>query len=139
MMRRLKQSGQNENSTAKRVGNLLMGAGVIAPVVGIIFTKFGTMDRDIYMRLLQAVFITGLVLFVAGILVKNYWTKGKPAAVHDPFRLWSNANQAASEKPFDWTGIGCSLLVLGPGLFFIVGFLFVRELEEYSLGIGFGC
>jgi hypothetical protein len=137
-MRQLRQRGQSENSTPKLVGNLLMGAGVITPVVGILVTKFVTIDFDTYPRVLQAVFITGLVLFVSGILVKNYWTKSKPAAKHDPFHMWSNASHRAQEKPFDWTGVGCSLLALGPGIFFIVGFLFAQDFE-YAPVAGFVC
>jgi hypothetical protein len=132
-MRQRRQRGQSENSTAKLVGNLLMGAGVITPVVGIICTKFVTLDFDIYIRVLQAIFITGLGLFVSGILVKNYWTRGKTATRHDPFHMWSNANHTAQEQSFDWTGVGCSLLALGPGIFFIVGFLFAREFEYASV------
>ena len=137
-MRQGRQRGQSENSTAKFAGNLLMGAGVMTPVVGIIFTKFVTIDFDTYPRVLQAIFITGLALFVSGILVKNYWTSSKAATKHDPFGFWSNAGHAAQEKSFDWTGVGCSLLALGQGTFFIVGFLFAQEFE-YAPVVGFVC
>ena len=115
-----------------------MIAGVLTPVIGIAITKFVTFEFDTYRRVIQAIFIAGLILFIGGILVRNYWKGPKPDERYDPSGLWSNANRAVQEKQFDWTGIGCSLLVLGPAIFFIIGMLFAQDFE-YAPFVGFGC
>lgn len=137
-MRQMRKTGRTENIPARRAGNLLMIAGVATPIIGIAVTKFVELEFDIYRRVIQAIFIAGLVLFVGGILVKNYWKGSKADERYDPSGLWSNANRGVPEKQFDWTGVGCSLMVLGPGIFFIVGFLFAQEFE-YAAVIGFAC
>jgi len=137
-MRQMRKKERTENTPARRVGNLLMIAGVATPIIGIAVTKFVPLEFDIYRRVLQAIFIAGLVLFVGGILVKNYWKGSKADERYDPSGLWSDANHAVREKRFDWTGVGCSLMVFGPGIFFIVGMLFAQDFE-YAAVIGFAC
>ena len=115
-----------------------MALGLATPFIGIASVKlFRVIDYEIYPRVIQSIFIAGLALFIAGILVKNYWKGGQTESQNNPFDMWSNAGAFAQEKSFDWTGIGCSLLVLGPGLFFIVGMLFAREFP-YAPFVGFG-
>jgi hypothetical protein len=115
-----------------------MGAGILTPIAGVILTKIVTFDFDTYPRVIQGVFSAGLLLFVAGILIKNYWPASKEAAHGDPAQLWANDAPTTSEQPFDWTGIGCASLALGPGLFFVIGFLFASEFE-YAPVAGFIC
>ena len=137
-MRQMIQKRQTENTPARRVGNSLMIAGVATPIIGIAITKVVTLEFANYRRVIPAIFIAGLVLFVGGILVKNYWKGSKADERYDPSGLWSNANRVAQKRQFDWTGIGCSLLVLGPGIFFIVGILLGRAFD-YAPVVGFVC
>jgi hypothetical protein len=76
LMRQMIKKGRTENTQARRAGNLLMIAGVVTPIVGIAVTKFVEFEFETYRRVIQVIFITGLVLFIGGILVKNYW-KGR--------------------------------------------------------------
>jgi hypothetical protein len=133
-----RQTNQSMATPARKVGNILMGLGVATPIVGIAIVKMlGVIEYEIYPRVIQSIFIAALSLLIIGILVKNYWKGGQMAAAINAFDVWSDSGASASEKPFDWTGIGCSLFVLGPGLFFIVGMLFARDFE-YAPFVGFG-
>src|SRR5512145_1696981 len=101
-MRQMIKKGRTENTPARRAGNLLMIAGVVMPIVGIAVTKFVEFEFDTYRRVIQGIFISGLVIFIGGILVKNYWKGPKTDERYDPSGLWSDANRAVHEKQFDW-------------------------------------
>jgi hypothetical protein len=128
-MRQQKPTNQLIPRRARIVGNILMGLGVATPFIGHYVMKM-LPPLDNKLRVVQAIFIGALLLFIAGILVKNYWKGGQQAAQKNPFDMGSTAYAAPPQQAaFDWTGVGCSLMVLGPGLGFILGLLFSEDFE----------
>lgn len=108
---------QQANRPSRKIGNIIICAGIATPLIGIGVTKIVSFDVEVYPRVIQSVFIAGALILIAGILVRSYW----------PDKTDSTA------RPFDTTGLGCVFMILWPAISFIGGMLFAKESEKAPL------